>query len=223
MEVIEAIRNRRSIRGFRPAPVPREILEELLETCLWAPSRFNIQPWELVILGGQAMDRVKSCLTEMDKSGAMINSDLPPFPDLPEPYLQRRLHLRDSIDAHQFPPGTQNLDERRAEYLERGGRFHEAPNGIILCIERFLYPGAILDVGIMAQTICLAAFAYGLGTCIIGRAVYWPDMLRELLGLPESKLIILAIAIGYPNPESIINSYPRHRIPLTDSTHWRDI
>jgi len=223
MEVMEAIRNRRSIRGFGPEPVPRKVLEELLETCQWAPSRFNIQPVQLLILGGEVMEKVKSCLTEMDRASTPINPDLPPFRDLPEPYLQRQLDNRERIDTHQFPPGTENVDERRAEYWDRGGRFHEAPNGIILCIERFLYPGAILDVGIMAQTICLAALAYGLGTCIIGRAVYWPDMLRELLGLPESKLIILAIAIGYPNPESIINSYPRHRIPLTDSTHWRDI
>ena len=64
MEVIEAIRNRRSIRGFKPDPVPRKVLEELLETCRWAPSPRNMQTWELAILGGKVMAEVKARLEE---------------------------------------------------------------------------------------------------------------------------------------------------------------
>ena len=219
MEVIEAIRSRRSIRSFKPDPVPRMVLEELLETCRWAPSSSNTQPWEFAILGGKIMEEVKTRLREKVKTLAKRNSDIPPA-DWPEPYRQREIELNHSIDVHQFPPGMENADEKRIEYWRKMGRFHDAPNGIVLYTERALCPRAIFSLGIMTQTICLAALTYGLGTCIMGRGVYWPDMLRELLGIPESKLIAMGVAIGYPDPEALVNSYPRHRVPLDAFTHW---
>ena len=222
MEVIEAIRSRSSIRGFKPDPVPREVLEELLETCRWAPSPRNTQTWELAILGGKVMEEAKARLAEKVKAKADANLDIPD-PDPPEPYLQRAREKMHAVDAYQFPPGTENLDAKRAEFWLKGGRFHDAPNGIILYTERVLFPYVILDVGIISQTVCLAALAYGLGTCIMRRPIHWPDMLRELLGIPESKLIVGAIAIGYPDPEDITNSAPRSRVPLDVLTHWHGV
>ena len=60
MDIIEAIRNRRSIRGYKPDPVPKKVLEELLETCIWAPSSRNQQSWKIAVLGGQVMEKAKS-------------------------------------------------------------------------------------------------------------------------------------------------------------------
>ena len=86
--------------------------------------------------------------------------------------------------------------------------------------EKVIGPYAYLDVGIMVQTIALVAQDYGLGTCPTGRVVYYPDIIREILHIPESKIIILAIDIGYPDPEALCNSYERHREPLDTFTHW---
>ena len=49
MEVLEAIRTRRSIRTYKPDPVPEEVLEEILEAGRWAPSAGSSQPWEFII------------------------------------------------------------------------------------------------------------------------------------------------------------------------------
>jgi nitroreductase len=222
MEIIEAIHNRRSIRGYKSDPVPKTVLKELLEACLWAPSSRNQQSWETAVLGGQTMERAKTLLSEKIRTEASENADLPPA-ELTGPYLRRATELRDSIDTHQFPPGTDNLEEKRAQYWLRGGTFWDAPNAIILYTEKALGPKAIFDGGIMAQTIALAALHYGLGTCILIRPVNWPDMLRELLGISESKLILVAIAIGYPDPEVLANTYERHRDPLNDFVHWHGL
>ena len=222
MELIEAIRSKRTIRGFKPDPVPREVLEELLETCRWAPSAQNTQSCEFAILGGKVMEEVRARIEEKEKTKAEITGDIP-VPVLPEPYLQRANEQRDRVDRYQFPPGTENLEEKRAEYLLKGVRFHDAPNGIIIYTERALCPRANFDVGIMAQTISLAAYTYGLGTCIMVRVLYWPEVLRELLGIPESKLILLALAIGYPNPEARVNNYERYRLPLDALAHWHGV
>ena len=219
MEVIEAIRSRRSIRGFKPDPVPREVLEELLETCRWAPSPRNMQTWELAILGGKVMAEVKARLEEKVKTKVPPNPDLPEA-EPPELYLQRAIETMNATDTHQFPPGTKDLEAKRGAYWLKGGRFHDAPNGIIIYSDKALDYKAIISVGLMAQTIALAAPAYGLGTCIMTRVINYPEILRELLGIPKSKNIALGIAIGYPDPEALVNSYPRHRIPVETFANW---
>jgi nitroreductase len=219
MEIMEAIRSRRSIRGFKPDPVPGKVLKELLETCRWAPSSQNTQSWELAVLGGGVMAKLKAHLEEK------VKAKVKPYPDIPGgelygPYQERANEMKNAIDVHQFPPGTEDLEAKRAAYLLKGARLFDAPNSIVIYTDKALDSKAIMNAGIMAQTIALAAQDYGLGTCIMLRAVYYPDVLRELTGIPDSKLIIMALAIGYPDPDFPANSYPRHRAPLEDFTKW---
>jgi len=219
MEIMEAILSRRSVRGFRPDPVPKKVIEEILDKCRWAPSSRNQQSWEFAVLGGPIMDKLKAVLADKIKGKERENPDLPAF-NLPEPYLSRANDLRDRIDRQQFPPGTEQIDEKRAAYWIKGGCFYDAPNAIVLYTEKALGPKAIFDGGIMAQTIALTAMEYGLGTCITIRPLNWPDMLKEMLGIPESKLILVALVLGYPDPEAVVNTYERNRDPLSTFVHW---
>ena len=50
MELMEAIKTRRSIRKFTDEPVPMEKIEKILEAAMWAPSGQNLQPWYFVVL-----------------------------------------------------------------------------------------------------------------------------------------------------------------------------
>jgi nitroreductase len=219
MDIIQAIKERRSTKGFKPDPVPKEVLRQLLDTCRWAPSAQNVQPWDFYVLGGTVMEEVKARLTEN------VKSNVPSYPDIPtislyEPYLKRSNELKDSIDKHQFPPGTEDLAQKRASYNINGGRFHNAPNGIIICIERDLTPRLIIDAGIAAETVVLAAHAMGLGACIMARPTHYPDILRDLLKIPDSKLIVIAVAIGYPDPNSPLNTFERSREEIDKFVHW---
>jgi nitroreductase len=227
MNILEAIRSRRSIRSFKPTPVSKRILEEVLDNSRWAPSGSNTQPWEFAVLGGKVMEEANVRLaqkvkTEWDTDRLTFKTFIPdiPFPEFPEPYRQRAINVRNRIDSHQFPPGTPDLDEKRTTYLLYGGRFYGAPNAIIVYTERSICPKAILDIGLLSQTIALAALAYDLGTCLMTTPVAWPEIMRELLGIPESKLIALAIAIGYPETEAKVNNFERTREPLEVLTHW---
>jgi len=222
LDLIEAIRSRRSIRVFKPDPVPRKVLEELLDICRWSPSSRNTQPWEFALLGGKVMEKVKARLTEKVKAKAPSERDMPE-PELSGPCLQRAVKQRELVDTAQFPTGTEGLDEKRDEYWIRGGCFHDAPNGIIVYMERSLYPAGLLGIGMILQTISLAALAYGLGTCHTGRVVYWPNIVRELLDIPQSKMILHGIAIGYPVPEAPINNFVRQREPLGSMVHWHGV
>lgn len=59
MDLYEAIKGRRSIRGFKPDPVPKEVLERIFEMAIWALSGMNLQNWYFVVVTG---DRKKALL-----------------------------------------------------------------------------------------------------------------------------------------------------------------
>ncbi len=90
MEVTAAIRSRHSVRAYKPDPVPRKVLEELLEVCIRAPSWANSQPWEFAILGGKVIEEVKK------KLARALNEFLDPIRER-RSYYQERPELVDEI------------------------------------------------------------------------------------------------------------------------------
>ncbi len=224
MDINEAIRTRRSIRRYRPAPVSRKVLEEIIETAKWAASGMNTQPWEFAVLGGEKMKQFKAGLLDKIKANAPDESDIPGMPPggIPEPYNSRAAEYRTTSDKYHFPEGTEDVDQKRKEHMARAGQAHDAPNIIIVYTDRRLvtWGSAMIGFGAIAQSICLAALKHNLGTCILGRAVAWPNMIREMLDIPQSKAVVCAIAIGYPDTEARINNFPRTRLDQSEFVHW---
>ncbi len=48
--LLQLVKNRRSIRRFKADAVPGEMIEKIIEVARWAPSGFNMQPWEFVVV-----------------------------------------------------------------------------------------------------------------------------------------------------------------------------
>jgi len=217
MELLEAIRTRNSVRAFRPDPVPRKVLEELLETCIRAPSWANSQPWEFAILGGKAMEELKK------KMVAKAEAEVPPNPDLPRPNFGSAWEERSRQNGRRLFEvlGIGRDDARkRLEWSVRQVQSFGAPNGIIFYLDRSLGSYSILDTGNLMTTIMLAAQAYGLGTCPQAALVRYPDVLREVLKIPETKCIVCGMAIGYPDPQAPVNKFRSHREPLSTFATW---
>jgi len=224
MDINEAILKRRSIRRYKPDPVPQKVLEEIIDTAKWAASGMNTQPWEFAVLGGEKMKQYKAGLLEKMKANAPDESDLPGMPagGIPEPYNSRAAEYRATSDKYHFPDGTEDVEQKRKEHMTRAGQAHDAPDIILIYTDRKLvsWASAMIGFGAIAQCICLAALKYDLGTCILGRAVAWPNMIRELLGIPQSKAIVCGIAIGYPDKEARINNFPRTRMDQKEFVTW---
>jgi nitroreductase len=218
MDLIDAILSRRSIRLFKPDPVLREVLQRLIEISRWSPSGSNSQPWELIVLGGQALDEVKDYVVKK-MSSVPSHPDIP-YPPMPEPFRSRQMNVMKDMNAYQFPPGTEELKEKRAANRSSAGQFFGAPNAIIVSVEKEISPRAFMGIGMLAQTICLAALDFGLGSCIMSMVTYWPEIYRQRFGIPESKIIAFGIALGYPDKEARINNFPRTREPLESFVHW---
>ena len=60
MELKEAIRSRKSVRQFKDTPVSQDIIKDILENAKWAASGGNLQPWQVHVLGGVALDELKN-------------------------------------------------------------------------------------------------------------------------------------------------------------------
>lgn len=228
MDIIEAIRTRRSIRAFKPDPIPKKVLKELLDVCRWSPSGGNTQPWHFAVLGGKLLGEVKARLEERAKTSwdggnyTNINPDLPRKGPYPEFLMSRQQSLRALMDSVRYPPGTKDLEAKQLENRAKSLRFFDSPNAIIIYADDSS-PTAIEAIGILSQTICLAALAHGLGTCIMGMPVLWPEIFRELLSIPKDKPIVISIAIGYPDFEAPINTFPRPREPLDILVEWHGL
>lgn len=220
MEILEAIQNRKSIRDFRPDPVPRELLEKILETSLRAPSGVNKQPWEFAVLTGPVLDKIKEKNAEQYLAGHSGHKSFGSGIGKDSVYRKRQVEL--AIELFRLMDIEREDKEKRAAWTGRGFNYFNAPAAIILLAdERLPLQRVLLDIGALMQTICLTALAYDLGTCIEGQGVAFQDVLREFGGIPENKQIVTAIAIGYPNWSFPANKIETPRENLEKISLWR--
>jgi nitroreductase len=218
MDAIECIRTRMSIRKFRPEPVPRKILSEIIKTAQCSPSYKNSQPWEVAIVSGEKKEELSSALIEM------IKKDAPPQPDIPEPvswppHIEQRMaeHMRKRSEKFGF-----NIADTGLLKMSKiaNSRFYGAPHGIFLYQDQTLPTWSILDIGMFAHGLMLAANAHGVGTVPQAFLTDYPATVKQLLQIPDSKRLVLGISIGYPDMENKANSYKSERVDISEIVKW---
>jgi len=219
MDITEAIRSRKSIRGYKPDPVPREILEEILDIATRTPSTLNTQPWEITVVSGEVLDNIRWGNIEMLNSGAIPESETT-FKPYEGKYKQRQVEL--AIQLFNLMGITREDKVKRAEWGQRGYRFFDAPAAFILSMDKSLDESAmnLLDIGAISQTICLAALNYDLGTCINDQGIAFPEVVRRFIQIPESKRMVICIAIGYPDWDFPANKLESKRESVDNITTW---
>ncbi len=196
---MDAIYTRRSIRRYTDQPVPFELIEQLLEAATWAPSAHNRQPWRFaVITTPEAKERLA------DQMGARLRAD--------------RTQDGDPIDA---------IERDVARSRER---IISAPVVIAVClsmIDMDHYPDerrastertmAMQSVAMAVQNLLLTAHALGLGACWMCAPLFCPDVVREVLDLPDDWEAQALITIGYPADEG----KHKTRVDFRQRTVWR--
>jgi len=219
MDVREAVKTRKSIRGFKPDPVPKQVLSEIMDISLRAPSAMNVQPWEVTIVAGKALDEIRKGNVEALASGKMPGSDFGHAKPYEGVYKERQRSL--GMDLYSLLGIGREDKVKRNEWTMHGFRAFEAPALIILYTDDSLDARvAGSDMGGLVQTICLTALEYGLGTCINGQSIFFPEVVRKVTGIPESKKMHISIAIGYPDPNHPANKLVSAREPLDKVVTW---
>jgi nitroreductase len=221
LELIEAINKRKTTRGFNSTPVPRETLQEIMEKAQRAPSWGNTQPWEFVIVGGKVLDEIKQAFLERAAE--------PPNPDLPFPRkFPEFIRARLPYARRQQEPDGRDPREVLKERQTRSSKLYEAPCVIYILTDREMFEQdgehhnvyAVFDCGLIAENIMLLAVEHGLGTVAAAASVRCPEVLREKLEIPESKVIVLGILIGYADQDHPQYKVYSAREPLDDIIKW---
>ena len=225
MEVIQAIKERKSIRAFKSDPVPQDLLKKIIEQAQRAPSWANTQPWEFAVVTGKKLKAIQDAYVKKGM-GPMQNSqsEVARPGDFPEPYVSRIKKMQVKENRGRTKEMTKEEMEAR---FSSNFRHYGAPVCIYLLVGKNFYAQpkginswSLYDCGSAVQNIMLLATNYGLGTIAQAMAVVYPDVIRKELGIPEDKLIALGIAIGYPDWKDPVNEDYRDREPLDEVTRF---
>ncbi|MDR7402946.1 MAG: nitroreductase [Armatimonadota bacterium] len=218
MDVFAALRTRQSVRAFLPRPVPRETLAEVLEAALRSPSWANTQPWELHVVGGPVLEEIKARYRVALAAGEQPALELPRPVGWP-PALQERITANGA--AMYAAMGIAREDQAaRRRFGESMHLMAGAPQVILVCMDRSLGEWSMFDLGMLCQSIMLAARARGLDTCPAVAFVAFPRVLRQVLEIPPEQKIVVGIAVGYPDPRAPVNRHRSTRLPLAAVSRW---
>jgi nitroreductase len=219
MDIREAIRERRSVREYRADQIPENAIREILDEARWAPSWGNTQPWELYVLTGEALEKFKRVNRQNVIDGEF------PAPEITMPSAWPEAHRKRYMDVGErvltsMSIAREDKEARRRYYTDMFSLFN-APCVIILCVDKSLsIEYAMLDIGLICQTICLLAHERGIGSCIMAATVSYPKLLREILPISEDRTIVMGLVLGYPDEKSPVNGFERVRASLDEMVTW---
>lgn len=213
-EAVEAaIRTRRSVRGFRPDPVPEATVRHLLELAANAPSMTNTQPWRVYVLTGAARKRLCDEIGAAHEKGEHPDFEYPYYPkSWNAPYIDRRRQIGWALYGI--------LGIRKGDYAAtkvqhgKNYEFFGAPVGMIFTIDRDLQLGSWLDLGMFLENIMVAARGCGLDTCPQAAFGNYHAIIRRHLSIPENEIIVCGMALGRKDPDEPANALVPPREPV---------
>ena len=165
MDVYEAVKSRRAVRGFTERPVSREVLERVLSAAAWAPSGSNLQPWNIYVVTGapladlkhRAVERVAIADPWDEREYVMYPSELK------SPYRERR----SAFGKERYSTlgiAREDWEARQRAAIANWDCFG-APAALFCYIDRDLSLPQWADVGMYLQSVMLLLRAEGLHNC----------------------------------------------------------
>jgi len=218
MSLEDAIRGRRSVRGFLPDEAPEAKLREIFELARWAPSNCNVQPWTPHVVSGEALKLLRDSLV------AAGLRDEPIKPDWPAEGKFSGVHRQRQVDAAQQLYGAMGVERRdligRKNAYIRNHAFFGAPHAVFIFMPEPFDTREAADIGMYAQTLMLALTANGLASCAQGALSLYPDIVREHLGAPANYKLLFGVSFGYEDPDAPANAARVGRASLDDSVKF---
>ncbi|WP_047308698.1 nitroreductase [Rhodopseudomonas palustris] len=220
MQYDDVVRGRRSIRGYKPDPVPRELIEEILELAMRAPSSMNSQPWNFTVLTGEPLDRIRAGNTERNLAGVPHSREF----RIGQPFAGSHRERQITVAKQLFSAmGIARDDQaKRQDWVLRGFRQFDAPVCIIITYDRVLSDSddTPFDCGAVTNALVNAAWSRGLGAVINSQGIMQSPVVREHAGIADDQVIMKAIALGWPDDEFPANAVVSERKPVRDAARF---
>jgi nitroreductase len=209
MTVSQAVAARRSVRAFRPDPVPAEVVRDILDRAKAALSGGNLQPWRVYAVAGEALSAFKASV----RGAPMEEPEYDVYPpNLWDPFRTRRYQCGEDLYA---AIGIERDDRPgRLNQLAKNADFFGAPVALFFCLDRKLGPPQWADLGMYMQTVMLLAVERGLATCAQEFWARYPGLVGRFLGLPDDCQLFSGMALGYAELAAPINLWRTRRDAL---------
>jgi nitroreductase len=213
MNYEEIAQARRSIRGYKPDPVPREILEEIIHIAKQAPSSMNTQPWHFHVLTGEPLERIRKGNTEKMMAGSSVDREIKLNHGYEGPHRERQIEI--AVQLFEAMGIARDDKERRMDWVMRGFRQFDAPVSIVITVDKALADDTIahFDCGAATYGLVLAAWSKGIGSVINGQGIMQSSVVRENANIPEDQVIMTCVAMGYPDESFVANDVKSRRSP----------
>lgn len=219
-----AITSRRSVRAFLPVPVPRAVVEQILQVASRAPSGTNTQPWQVDVLTGGALARLGSAVQAAYDDPAERERHTEEYAYYPRewrsPYIDRRRKV--GWDLYGLLGIGKDDKARMHAQHGRNYRFFGAPVGLIFSIDRVLQQGSWLDYGMFLQNIMVAARARGLDTCPQAAFTPFHRVIARELDWPAERMLVCGMALGHADPAAVENTLRTEREPVARFARFHD-
>lgn len=213
MQFDELLHARKSVRAFKPDPVPLSLVKEILELASRAPSGTNIQPWKVHVAAGDVRAKLETeVLAHRETDPHDKAAEFPRNSKRKEPYTSRMKTLgKEMYGLLEIPRGDQAANWAQ---WGRNYKFFDAPVGLIFTIDKDLDAMSFLDIGMYMQTLMLAAKSRGLDTCAQGAWNNFWSVTRRVLNVPDDEYIIAGMSLGYADETAPVNTLVAEREPL---------
>jgi len=222
--VDDAIRSRHSVRAFLSTPVDAQIIQDILEVACRAPSGTNTQPWKVYVITDkkrdEMVDRVCKAQLEIYNHPEKAAEYQETFPYYPEKWISPFIDRRRENGWGLY--GLLNIQkgekEKMAAQQLRNYQLFDAPVGLYFTVNKAMGIGSKMDISMMIQNVMVAAKARGLDTCPQAAWNHFRPIVLEVLGASDDEELVCTIALGYANPDEIVNTFITPREPVENFT-----
>ena len=219
MEVTEAIRNRKSTRAFLPKPVDKKLIKDILECARWAPSGVNSQPWQVAVVFEKTKNKLAYALAKCRANGESARQDYDYYPTkIEEPYLSRKKSCGKALYTA-LNIQKDDIKKRKEQWMKNYYSF-DSPVVLYFFIDEILETGSWVDCGMFIQNVMLAARGFGLETCAQAALAEYPDVVRNILKINDTKKLICGMALGHANYQDTSYQYRTERESVETFTSW---
>jgi len=220
MNVSEAIKKRKTTRGFLEKQVPLEIIKEVVDLARWAPSNSNTQPWHIAVVSGKSRNDMEAEIMSALQAGTLEpHNDFPPGGvGLKGKYKERQyacaFKYYDSM-------GIQREDKvARQKLVVKNWQFFGAPHGAFISMPKTMNRANAIDLGIFLQSLMLLFIERGISSCPQGALAAFPSVARKYVSIPEENAILVGLSFGYKKEGAQINSSVMDRVPLEEMSSF---
>lgn len=223
-----AITSRHSVRAFLDQPVDPHMIKDILAVASRAPSGTNTQPWKVYVVSGKKRDemveRVCNAQLELYAKPELAQQHQETFAYYPEkwisPFIERR--RENGWGLYGLLNIQKGEKDKMAQQQVRNFQLFDAPVGLYFTVNKAMGIGSKMDIAMMIQNVMIAAKARGLDTCPQAAWNHFHSIVMEVLNAPEDEELVCTVALGYADPEHIVNSFITPRIAVEEFAVFMD-